>query len=60
MWSSDLYTSQEPVLSDWSKPAMGAPPRADWLGKPLFGNEDHLVTVGQHRKKEKIIPESNF
>ena len=28
---------QVPVLSDWSIPAMGAPPRANQPVKPLFG-----------------------
>jgi hypothetical protein len=37
MLVSDRYTSQEPVLPDWSAPAMGAPPKADQPGKPLFG-----------------------
>ena len=56
MWSYDQYTSQEPflpdwpspVLPDWSAPAMGAPPRANQPGKPLFWNGEHLATVGQH------------
>ena len=28
--------------------AMGSPPRANKPGKPLFGNGEHLATVGQH------------
>ena len=33
------------VLSDWSAPAMGAPPRAEKPGKPFFGNGEHLAAV---------------
>ena len=57
MLVSDRYTSQKPVMRDWSRPvlpdwpapAMGAPPKANQPGKPLFGNGEHLATVGQHR-----------
>ena len=49
MWSSDQEeTSQEPVLSDWSTLAIDVPPWANQPGKPLFGNGEHLATVGQH------------
>jgi hypothetical protein len=56
MLVSNQYTSQEPVLADssspvlphWSAPAMGAPPKANQSGKPLFGNGEHLATVGQY------------
>ena len=43
---SDLYTSQ-PVLSDWTSPAMGTSPKANESGKPLFENGEYLANVGQ-------------
>jgi hypothetical protein len=56
MLVSNQYTSQEPVLDDssspvlphWSAPGMGALPKANQPGKPLFGNGEHLATVGQY------------
>ena len=32
-----------PVLSDWSAPAMGAPPKTNQPGKPFIGNVEHLA-----------------
>ena len=32
---------------------MGASPRANQPGKPLFGNGEHLATVGEHKYKFK-------
>ena len=49
MLVSDRYTSKKPVLPDWSAPTMGAPPKANQPGKPLFGNGEHLAPVGQHQ-----------
>ena len=42
MWFSYPDTSQEPVLSDRSTPALGAPPRANQPGKALFGDGEHF------------------
>jgi hypothetical protein len=41
MLVSDRYTCQEPVLPDWSAPAMGAAPKAN---QPLFGIGEYLAT----------------
>jgi hypothetical protein len=48
-WPSPVLPDwPSPVLPDWSASAMGVPSMANQPGKPLFGNGEHLATVGQH------------
>ena len=61
MLVSDRYTSQKPVMRDWSRPvlpdwstpAMGAPPKANQHGKPLFGNTAALQRRMGHFKSQR-------